>query len=157
VADREKHEILVFGPDGEFITRFGRRGRANGEFFRPTALAYDPVGDRILVSDKDNHRIQIFTAQGEFLSTFGSRGGQPGQFLFPWGIAVSGDGAFIAVADSRNHRIQLFTSEGRFIRQFRVTSGFNCKEFKSKFDYPRGIAFSLTGKFFVFIYYFLIL
>lgn len=146
MADREKHQVMVFSPDGEFNFQFGGRGHAPGKFFRPTALAYDPVRDRILVSDKDNHRIQIFNSRGQFLSTFGSRGHQAGEFMFPWGIAVSRDCALIAVADSRNHRIQLFDADGNFVRQFQVNTGWKSKDYKTKFDYPRGITFNLTGK-----------
>jgi len=147
IADRDKNEILVYGPDGDLHFKFGATGTAPGEFYRPTGLVYDGSLDRIFVTDKDNHRIQIFDAQGKLLSCFGSKGSLPGQFNYPWGIAVSPNGALIAVADTRNHRIQLFDSSCRFLRQFRVSDKKNWREFRSLFDYPRGLAFSLTGEF----------
>ncbi|CAG7838060.1 unnamed protein product [Allacma fusca] len=145
VADRELHEILVYGPTGDFEFRFGGLGQAEGKFFRPTALAYDDTHDRILVADKDNHRIQIFTPQGKFLKSFGRKGSYTGQFFFPWGIDVSRDGKYIAVADSRNHRIQLFDKDGKFLRKY---STFERKSaaYKKEFDYPRGVSFDLKGE-----------
>jgi tripartite motif-containing protein 71 len=146
VADRDQHQLIVYRPDGDLDFKFGTRGSAVGQFFRPTAVSFDAVNDRFLVADKDNHRIQIFNTRGEFLFLFGCKGSRPGQFLFPWGIAVSPDGHHIAVADTRNHRIQLFDGCGNFLRQFRVSDGHNWKDFRQIFDYPRGIAFNASGK-----------
>jgi len=145
VADREDHEILVYRPDGDLDFKFGSRGSEPGEFFRPTAVAFDAIGDRFFVTDKDNHRVQMFNSRGEFLGLFGSKGKLPGQFCFPWGIAVSLDGSHIAVADTRNHRIQLFDSTCNFIREFRIGDPRNWKEYRHLFDYPRGLAFNPSG------------
>jgi tripartite motif-containing protein 71 len=146
VADRKKHEILVYAADGELQFTFGSRGSGPGQFFRPAGVAFDASRDRILISDKDNHRIQAFSSDGRFISTFGTKGHRPGQLNYPWGLASSPDGSLIAVADSRNHRIQLFTAEGLFLRQFRIHTGRDCQRYKTDFDYPRGITFSLNGK-----------
>lgn len=147
VADREEHTITVFGPDGGVDFTFGKEGKGPGEFFRPTAVAYDAVRDRILVADKDNHRIQIFSPQGEFISTFGRKGRYQGQFFFPWGLTVSKDGKYIAVADSRNHRIQLFDADGQFLRKFGLKDNSSHVNFKQEFDYPRGLCFDNEGEY----------
>ena len=148
MADRERHEVLVYGPDGELVKTIGKHGRGKAEFFRPTAVAYDATRDRLLVADKDNHRVQILTAEGDFILSFGRRGNFPGQFFFPWGVAVSRDGKYIVVADSRNHRIQLFTHDGKFLRKFNVCSNDKSSTaYKKEFDYPRGVCFDPTGKF----------
>jgi tripartite motif-containing protein 71 len=146
MADREQNEILVFRPDGSLDFSFGRLGTGPGEFSRPTAIAYDALKDRFLITDKDNHRVQIFNPRGDLLGCFGSKGSRNGQFAYPWGIAISPDGSLIAVADSRNHRIQFFHADGSYLRQFRVAHNIrNWREFKHLFDYPRGLAFDLTG------------
>ncbi|XP_021954400.1 E3 ubiquitin-protein ligase TRIM71 [Folsomia candida] len=147
IADRINHNLIVYKPDGTLDFVVGQFGAGPGEFFRPTALAYDANSDRIFVSDKDNHRIQIFDAKdGAFLSTFGSKGELAGQFQLPWGIAVSPDGSTVAVADTRNHRIQFFDAAGNYLREFRVTGPKgNWKEYRLVFNYPRGLAFNLTG------------
>src|SRR6202000_753360 len=123
----------------------GRRGSGPGEFFRPTALAYDANSDRVFVTDKDNHRVQVLDSRGHYLFSFGSKGHRRGQFSFPWGLAVSPDGSLIAVADTRNHRIQFFNAAGRFQSEFSVANRTNWREFKSVFNYPRGLAFNLKG------------
>ena len=148
IADREKHQLLVFGPDGTLDFIVGHQGYKIGEFYRPAGIVYDAASDRIFVSDKDNHRIQVLDARrGTILGAFGSRGSTPGKFLYPWGLAVSPDGSLIAVADSRNHRIQIFDPTGGFLSEFRVADPQrrNRREFKEKFDYPRGLAFNLKG------------
>ncbi|OXA52489.1 protein lin-41 [Folsomia candida] len=145
VADRVNHTLIVYQPDGSLDFIIGQFGAGPGEFFRPVGLAYDVHSDRIFVSDKDNHRIQILNAKdGSFLGAFGRRGHLAGQFLYPWGIAISPDGSTVAVADTRNHRIQFFDAAGTYLREFRV--GGNWKEHKSVFNYPRGLAFNLTGE-----------
>jgi len=140
VTDREHHEIQVWSPEGDLLTQFG----SSAGLFRPTGIAYDQVGDQIVVSDKDNHRIVIFSCcSGQLLKTFGSRGHRDGQFLYPWGVAVSPDGTRLAVADSRNHRVQLFSmKDGAFLAKYTCPDP---KKFKLQFDYPRGLSFDLTG------------
>ena len=86
------------------IKIFGAEGQGPGQLWRPTGIAVDEVGSRLIVTDKDNHRVVIFTLEGNFVSCFGKKGHQNGEFNYPWGVAVSPDGEIIAVADSRNHR-----------------------------------------------------
>ena len=72
VTDRELHAVLVYGPDGSFLRRWGSEGLAAGQFFKPRGIAVLEDG-RVLVVDHGNHRCQLFTSEGVFLDAFGSR------------------------------------------------------------------------------------
>ena len=49
----------------------GQRGRNNGQFNQPTAVAVDAMG-RSYVADKSNHNVSVFGKDGSFLFRFGT-------------------------------------------------------------------------------------
>jgi hypothetical protein len=58
--------ILVIGPNGSLVTRFGRRGEGPGEFRGAVVQAY-PLGDgRVAVPDDGHRAYHICGADGEF-------------------------------------------------------------------------------------------
>jgi DNA-binding beta-propeller fold protein YncE len=109
VANRESHEIEVFAPNGDYLTRWGARGSTDGKFVFPQGVAFDPTDGSLLVADAGNHRIQRFdvlpSGQGEWVATYGGPGTGVGEFDVPTGISVEADGT-IWVADTGNSRIQ---------------------------------------------------
>jgi len=112
VADWDNHRIQVFDSNGNFMTKFGKNGgdgssgSSDGEFTRPTDIAFDKDGN-IYVADSSNHRIQVFDSDHNFLTKVGSFGTNDGQFKFPHDLEIHSFG-IIYVADSSNHRIQVF-------------------------------------------------
>jgi DNA-binding beta-propeller fold protein YncE len=58
--------IVKFRADGTFVTAWGERGTAPGQFDGPHGLAFDSQG-RLFVADRSNNRIQIFDQDGRFL------------------------------------------------------------------------------------------
>lgn len=113
VADSELHQVLIYDVHGEFVARFGHRGRASGEFNFPTHVNVDGQG-RIYVTDSLNHRIQVFDADGTFLREFGSAGDGPGCFGRPKGVAVDNAG-HVYVADAMFDNVQIFNDQGRLL------------------------------------------
>lgn len=91
----------------EHVSTFGRKGRGPGEFFEPSGIAVDAVGN-LYVADTGNDRIQKFGRKGGYLSEAGGFGWAEGQFNRPSGVAA-GRGLEIFVADSRNNRIQIYS------------------------------------------------
>ncbi len=59
VSDFNRGEIFILDGDGVLLGRFGKRGKADGQFECPMALSVDPHG-RILICDVNHHQIQIF-------------------------------------------------------------------------------------------------
>ena len=106
VSDSEEHCIKVFDRNGNFLYKFGKRGKGNGEFIKPRCLSINKAG-HVMVCDASNHRVQVFELSGKFITKFGSQGVSKGEFDMPTATAVLSDGR-IVVSDFNNHRIQIF-------------------------------------------------
>lgn len=60
VADKDNHRIQVFNEKGEFLLKFGERGRTPGMFNYPWGVAVNAY-NQIAVSDTRNHRVQVLS------------------------------------------------------------------------------------------------
>lgn len=59
-VDAFQFEIAVVDPKtGKVQAKYGDFGRADGQFFYPTSIAYDPARDWFAIADTQNNRIQI--------------------------------------------------------------------------------------------------
>ena len=106
VADYLNYRIQVFGPEGDFVSAFGKSGDKPGDIGRPRGLAVDSARGVIYEVDGAFSLVQMFNPDGEPLMWFGTGGSGPAEFSLPTGIALRGD--LIVVADTVNHRLQLF-------------------------------------------------
>jgi DNA-binding beta-propeller fold protein YncE len=113
IADAQRHQIVIYGVQGDYISKFGQRGKGPGEFNYPTHVAVDGR-DRIYVTDSMNHRIQVFEADGRFLRAFGSVGDGPSHFSRPKGVAVDRAG-HIYVVDALFNNVQIFDDQGQLL------------------------------------------
>jgi tripartite motif-containing protein 71 len=59
VADSRNDRVQVFTSSGVFISKFGAKGTAPGEFDRPCGVCISPDG-HIIVVDFANNRVQVF-------------------------------------------------------------------------------------------------
>ncbi len=84
--------VVKFSKTGKFITAWGKKGSAAGEFDTPHAIAVDSH-ERVYVADRSNSRIQVFDGDGKFLADWK-------QFGRPSGVYVDANDA-IYVADSQ--------------------------------------------------------
>ena len=109
VSDPKDDDIKVFGLTGEFLFKFGQRGKEPGEFHVPQGLAFDSEG-QLFVADSLNARIQVFTADGDFLRQFGQRGTFHHQFEAPKDLAFDSEGN-LYVTDSRKPEFRVFDPE----------------------------------------------
>jgi RNA polymerase sigma factor (sigma-70 family) len=112
VADNGNRRVQRFDAERRFITAWGRRGRAPGEFLDPWSVRFDGQG-RVYVSDALRDDIQVFTPNGRHLRTIGRRGSGPGQLDFQGDAVVAGERMY--VADHANARIATYTTDGAFI------------------------------------------
>ena len=142
VTDELRHVVSVFDRDGPFLRHIGEPGDGDGQFDRPSGIAFDS-GDSMYVVDTMNHRVQELTSDGEFIASWGSRGSAEGEFRSPWGIAIDGNGD-VYVADHKNHRVQRFGSDGRFISSFGSYGAG-----KGEFDHPADVAVDPDGDIYV--------
>jgi len=68
VSDRpgDEHCIMVFSRDGRFLYKFGKQGKAYGEFNQPRCLSVNKAG-HLMVCDLWNHRVQVFERNKGFI------------------------------------------------------------------------------------------
>ncbi len=60
VTDTENHRVQYYAGGGSFLGSFGSYGAGDGEFDRPSDVAFSPPGGRLYVADTGNCRIQYF-------------------------------------------------------------------------------------------------
>jgi DNA-binding beta-propeller fold protein YncE len=102
--------VDFFSTSGAPIARIGSPSRAPtralGDVNGPVAVAWDEVGQRLLVLEQGNARIQAFDAGGASLGIFASAVSGSDLFVHP------GDGT-VYLASTLNHRVDVFASNGR--------------------------------------------
>jgi peptidylamidoglycolate lyase len=57
--------VARFDRSGRFLSEWGKKGSAEGQFSNPHGLAFGRDGD-VLVADRENSRLQVFDRQGLF-------------------------------------------------------------------------------------------
>jgi iron(III) transport system ATP-binding protein len=114
VGDTHYHRIVVFAPDGQSFTTFGKEGQGPGEFIYPVAVTKDAQENLYVAEYGSNDRVQKFTADGKFLLAFGGFGTKPGEFQRPSGLVWHA--GRIYAADAFNNRIQVFSDDGKFLK-----------------------------------------
>jgi hypothetical protein len=66
VANGGTSELMLYGPEGEFRTRVGRRGEGPSEFGFLTTV-YTRTGDTLIVMDPQRRRLVHFDSAGTFV------------------------------------------------------------------------------------------
>lgn len=143
VADTHNNRVQHFDGSGTFLTMWGSSGTGDGEFDRPSDIAFDPGADTVYVVDLYNHRVQRFTRAGVFVSAWGGVGSQPGKFWQPRGIAVDQSG-YVYVGDWGNDRVQKFTPSGAYVLEWGGEGSGN-----GQLRDPSGIAIDALGNIYV--------
>jgi hypothetical protein len=142
VAEALDYRVQKFDLLFNFITKWGSKGTADGQFDFPSGIATDLTGN-VYVTDYNNHRVQKFNSSGIFLSKWGSYGTGNGQFDRPGGIKVDSSGN-VYVVEYFSNRIQKFTSNGEFITKWGSYGSAN-----GQFDGPLDVAIDSSGYVFV--------
>jgi DNA-binding beta-propeller fold protein YncE len=91
--------IVKLSKDGKFIKAWGKKGKGQGEFDTPHALAMDSAG-RLFVGDRVNNRIQIFDQDGKFLAEWKQFGRPSGLLIDKNDMLYSADHQSGAEADN---------------------------------------------------------
>ena len=136
VCDLHNGRIQLFDLELSFITSFDTKGSGQGQFDRPSDLAFDSQGN-IYVSEYGNSRVQVVDPNGHYVRQFDNKRG-PGELNCPEGIQIAHDCVY--VSDCDNHRIAVFQLSGAFLTSF--GKGGNGR---GEFRCPRGIMFDCNG------------
>jgi len=118
IADDFADSVLIFSPEGEFISKFGESGNGPGQFgsFGPKAIA---VGlDNTIYAlddnrDEDNNpfvRILIFSKVGDYISEV------PIEEGFPVGMDVGPDG-YLYVVNYFGYHLQKRDAQGNIVAE----------------------------------------
>jgi len=154
VFNRSEHPMIVFGPDGEFLSSWGE-----GMFVRPHGLHVGP-DDSLYCSDDIDHTVKKCSPEGELLMTLGTSG-QPSDtgvedmdyrtiqdsappFNFPTNVALASDGSIYVSDGYGNARVHKFSPEGELLLSWgEPGSG------PGQFNVPHGIAIDRQDKVYV--------
>jgi DNA-binding beta-propeller fold protein YncE len=128
--------VIKFNRDGEYITHWGRKGTADGEFNLVHDVCLDN-DERVYVADRTNQRIQIFDKTGKFLGKWTDIGA-------PWGLIFSAKENCIYMCDGLNNRIVKLSLDGQVLG---ATSGYG--KVQGKLDFAHNIALDSMGSIYV--------
>ncbi|UCF34005.1 MAG: hypothetical protein JSV78_01605, partial [Phycisphaerales bacterium] len=134
VADPERKQVVVFGPEDEYVTAFDVPQPC-----RPVDVAVHGNEVYVLDNDESCQVVVMDRRSGEVIRTFGGPGGEPGQFKIPNSLCVDDEG-FVYVSDTHNWRMQKLTSEGEAI-WVKGAPGYTL----GRFGRPRGIRVGPDG------------
>jgi sugar lactone lactonase YvrE len=137
VCDTGAGQVLVFGPDDQFLDAFGEPGA-----WTPLDLALR--GDELFVTDVTGGQIHVWSRSGHrFLRTIGEKGRGPDQLTNPTNLAFGPDGR-LYVTDSFQQMVKVFDEQGRFVDSI-GEAGIRGGQFAR----PKGIAIDEDGVMFV--------
>lgn len=100
--DDHQYSIFKFSPDGRYITRFGGKGKEQGQLYSPENIAVDGQG-RIYVSDT-GHGIDVFDSNGRFINVFGN-------YEVIFGLAVNDHNEIYATERNRHKVVKFVLSK----------------------------------------------
>ncbi|MEZ6060610.1 MAG: hypothetical protein R3C19_09630 [Planctomycetaceae bacterium] len=151
VFNRGIHPVIIFSPDGDFLSSWGE-----GVFARAHGITIGPDDSVYCVDDLD-HTVKKFSPDGRLLLTLGTSGrssdtgattvdyrtiqraGPP--FNFPTNLAISPNGDLFVADGYGNARIHRFTADGRL-----VLSWGEAGDEPGQFHVPHGIAVDAAGR-----------
>ncbi len=106
VADTLNARVQVLTPDGQPVSRVGRRGLYVGNITRPKGVAADSDG-HVYVMEGYYDYLLVYDNNGDYLLPIGGTGSGIGEFFLPGGVWTD-DRDRVYVADTFNGRIVVF-------------------------------------------------
>jgi DNA-binding beta-propeller fold protein YncE len=118
----------------------------------PQGVAYDTIGNRLLVAEGSNQVIELFDGGSlALLSTLGAggaAGSDAGHFSAPGGVAFDPTHNRILVADTGNHRVQVFDAGSLALVATLGVTGVAGSD-NAHFSSPSGVAIDTANDHFV--------
>ena len=111
VADGYRNtRVAKYGPKGDYISHWGGKGTADGEFNLVHGVTVDGE-DRIWVADRGNKRIQVFDTDGKLLWKRDGYG-------TPWALTYDAREKVIWMCDGDNGRVLKLALDGKVLGGF---------------------------------------
>ncbi len=154
VFNRGDHPVMVFDPDGTFLSAWGE-----GVFARAHGITIGP-DDSVYCTDDLDHTVRKFTPEGRLLLTLGTSG-KPSEtgatsidyrtirhaglpFYFPTNVALSPAGEIYVTDGYGNARVHKFSPTGKLLFSWGAPGNG-----PGQFKVPHGIAVDRHGTVFV--------
>jgi hypothetical protein len=118
-----------------YVSKFGSKGSAEGEFGEPQFTATNSEGD-VWVSDYANDRVEEFSPSGTFMKSCGKAGSGEVEFDGPTGVAINSSGQ-LYISDSGNNRVEVINQSCGYWASFG----------QGYLSDPMGLAFTSGGNF----------
>ncbi|KAI6651007.1 hypothetical protein LOD99_5584 [Oopsacas minuta] len=93
--------ILNYQVDGKFISRIGKPGKGQFEFYDPNNLAFDESNGELYICDTNNNRIQILSKELTYKTQFGQD-----NLEYPVDVKLTKE--FIIILDESNPCLHLY-------------------------------------------------
>ncbi len=106
VADAQREQIVVFGPDDAYVTVFELPKPC-----RPVDVALWEDELYVLDNDETCQVVVLDRTTSEVLRTFGVQGEEPGEFRTPNSLSFDSEGN-LYISDTLNWRVQKLTRDG---------------------------------------------
>jgi sugar lactone lactonase YvrE len=103
VADSGNGRIVHLDASGAYLSEWGAKGDAPGQFKMAHGLAID-ARDRIYVADRGNNRVQVFTPDGKLVAVWSGFGN-------PYGLLIAGKK--LLVSEGEVHKIFHLDLDGK--------------------------------------------
>jgi tripartite motif-containing protein 71 len=145
VADTANNRVVKLTANLEFVSAWGTRGTAAGQFVQDYGIAVGELADGtdgVYVADgAGGGRVQLFTTGGSFVKQFGAA-----QLSKPRQLAVDPTNGWIHVIDAQPKKVDVFDRGGTLRFSYGNGQGTGNGQFKED---PRGIAITADGRAFV--------
>ena len=138
VVESGNQRVQRFDPQRDFVTMWGSKGEADGQFLDPIGAAVAPDGN-VYVTDDQRDDVQVFDPDGTFLFAFGGEGSGPGQIQDAGFLDIAADGT-VYVADFNAHRVIKYAADGAFLAEWGSAG-----DGPYGFNNPHGIAVGPDG------------
>lgn len=114
--------VQVFTRDGEWLREFGSPGTGDGQFQRPSGVAWRK--GKVFVADAINNRVLVFTDTGKFLGMLGAGADGKGALALnlPYDITLAPDGN-LYVIEYGGGRLLRISPEGKLLATYGHTGG----------------------------------
>ena len=132
--------VQKFRPDGTFVAQIGGYGTEEGQFQRPSGMAW--FEDRLYVTDAFNNRVQVFGKDGALVAILGDSD-RISDLHYPYDIAVNEKGELFVVEYAAG-RVSKFDRTGKLLGRYGHT-GTQAAQFST----PWGLAIDKRGRLYV--------
>lgn len=110
----DRQRIQKFTTEGQYVTEFGEHGSADGQFQRPSGMAWQ--NGEVYVVDAFNNRIQVFQDDGKFLRVV-KLPEKSGSLEYPYDLRVTRDN-LLFVIENKAARLTVMRPDGTIVGRY---------------------------------------